>query len=322
MSITKWSAATVYHLRQKLLLEHIENLPAWSEPGEGLDSIGVVPIFETDYATPLGNSGCWFRLRASIRKISNTEKRLRIAKCMSDAEEKGLTEEDNHDELAALIEEVVLKLKKGTPPTHSEVDVMFRDGWLVVASASVSVCDQVVKFLNVTLDKHFSAAVMRMNGDLAELGVRLFKSDPFLLAVDNIALGGQTKVVLSDKTIIDIQPSDYKFEYLEILQGAKEVKFLCVDWGGMSCKLKSDFTITGLDDGFSEGNVEIEPSPDDDDDEPDDDCVQHMQSRARAELFVTSIPRLLNEVAVHCGGVKDLPELPEQDPLEGISKND
>ena len=84
----KWGSASIYHLRNPLSLSHIAELPMWKPPGKGKTSAGIIPIFKTEHAVAINNSGGWFRLRFSGPKISGTEKTYRIDKRLAAAQKK------------------------------------------------------------------------------------------------------------------------------------------------------------------------------------------------------------------------------------------
>lgn len=310
----KWSSATLYHLRQQLFPDLIENLPPWEKPKPGHNSTGLVAIFKEEFATPLGNSGCWFRIRISERKISKSELALRLRERLDEAADE--IEADETNSLADKIrEEVRNEIKLLTPPTHTEVDVMYRGDWFIICSATVITCDYITHWLLQKLEKHFSVKVASLHGELSELGLSIFKSE--VLQVDNVELGQRVKVKLKDDTVVQLENMDPSPEVIELLLQTKEVKSLQFNWRGMKARVKEDLTLSGIDDAFEVGNMEFEQDPNDDG-EYDDDERQFLESKARAELFAGNIPMMLKDIAIHCGDFNPLAEANDSGAQEGM----
>jgi len=302
----KWTSATVYHLRQKLMQDMVSNLPAWEEPAEGMDSIGLVELYPEEVVAPLGNSGGWFRIRRSVRNISSSEKTLRIANRLKEAEENGV-DMDDINEVRAIKEAVILQLKKETPPTHSSVDVMFRGDWFVVASGTVSVCDNTTSWLKDKLKDHFVVSLAKLEDKLSDLGIQLLSEG---LNVDNITLGKDIKVIMPDKSQVEVTKSEYPSYLIDVLSRATEVKNMLLEWRGIKVKTKEDLTLSRIDDRFDVVHIEVEH---DDNNDEDDDYQWYMESRARAELFVTNMPLIVKDISLHCGGLK-APPVEAQEP--------
>lgn len=314
-----WKSATVYHLRQQLFLDLIENLPKWEKPLPGHNITGLVPIFKEEYATPLGNSGCWFRLRLSERKLSKTEYALRLAERLDESAEEIDAAEDSDLLTRKIKQEVKNEMLLMTPPTHTEVDVMYRGDWFIVCSSAVATCDYVTHWLLQKLEKHFSVKVASIAGELAELGLNLFKED--FLQVDNIELGSRVKVKLKDGTVAQLENMDASPVVIDLLLQTKEVKSLQFNWRGMTARIKEDLTLSSIDDAFEVGNVVIEQEADVNG-EYDDDERQFLESKTRAELFAGNIPMMLKDIAIHCGDFNPLTDLDDGKTQEGMDLSD
>ena len=307
MKVATWKSATAYHLRQPLFIDQISNLPKWRRPAKGMHSFGIVPLFKKEFAAPLGNSGCWFRLRSSERKISKPEFAMRLQQRLDDAVY--LIVED--EELPKKIkDQVTTEMLEETPPTHTECDVMFRGDWFIVCSGTDKTCDSVTRWLRVQLDKHFSIKLAALHGELQSLGRVLFHSD--MLAIDNIELEDRVKLKLTDDTVVQIEKMVPSQEVRELFYQTKEVKSLDFKWRGMTARVKEDLTLSAIDDSFDVTNVEYEK---DDADEYDDDERKYLESRARAELFAANIPVMIKDIAVHCDGLATI-ETESQDGMD------
>ena len=291
-----WKSATLYHLKQDLFPDLIDNLPKWKKPRKGANSTGLVALFKKEYSCPLGNSGCWFRLRISERKISKTELALRLA-AQLDKHAKEIDADDTDTVAKRIKEEVKAELMNETPPTHAEVDVMYRGDWFLICSGTDVTCDFVTGWLKQKLEKHFSVKVASIKGELSELGLSIFKSE--VLQVDNIELGDRVKVKLKDDTVVQMEKMEPSPEVIELLLQTQEVKSLKFKWQGMTARVKEDLTLSGVVDGFDVAGVEYEKE---NTDEYDDDERQFLEARARAELFSSNIPLMLTDISVHCGG--------------------
>ena len=291
----KWGSASVFHLRNPLSIEHIDGLPKWKPPGKGKTSAGIVPIFKDEHAVPVNNSGGWFRLRFSGPKISTSEKTYRIDTRLAKAQKKGtvLTK----DEIATIKDEEIEKLKKETPPTHMDVDVMYRDEWFLVCAGAASRCDLVTDFM---LDKYpglnFAVKTPEIEGDLTGLGLELFGAEG--LEVDNVALGSGVKIKMQDDSVVEVSDSEYPKKLISTLKAAKEVMTMCVEWDRFGGKIRRDLSFTGIFDGFDPTEIEGEY------DDPGE--RKFIEAKQRAEDFVTNIPLMLKDIAVHCGGLVPL----------------
>ena len=294
--MVKWTSASIFHLLKSPTIEEIAELPKWEPPGKGKYSIGIVPIFKEEYAVPVGNSGCWFRLRSSGPKISSSEKTFRINKRLADCREKEI--DLTKDLINKIKDEETEKLKKQTPPTHVDIDVLYRDDWFIVCAGAATKCDLVTLFLNDKLET-FHCKLPEFEEDLTGLGLNLFRSED--LMVDNCELGAAVKIKLTDGTVADISESQYPTGLLTLLKRAKEVMHMGVKWEKFGGNIRRDLSFTAIADGFDPTEVDGEY---DDPDEKD-----FVESRARAERFIQNMPLFLKDISVHCGGfVKVEPE--------------
>jgi len=305
-SAKKWGSCSIFHLRKAPTLEQIDELPKWAYPGKGKTTIGIVPIFRQQYAVPLENSGVWFRLRISGPVLVPSEKKYQVDTRIAKAVEKQLAL--TKDEINKITDEEVEKLKKKTPPTHKQIDVMFRDDWFIVCEGAANKSDAVTSFLLDKLSGEFSVKKPEIAGDLTGLGIELFKSEQ--LDVDNITLGSGVKVKMEDDTVVQVTKAQYPKVLLSTLKKCKEVMTMCVEWDKFGGSIRRDLSFTGVFDGFDPTEIEGEY--------PDDER-QFIESQARAVAFIKNMPLMLKDVAIHCGDLMPLPEEPEDNvvPIKG-----
>ena len=304
---TKWSQATLYHLRQQLTIDQIAALPPWNLPTKSQkETIGLVPIYGSELATPINNSGVWFRVRRSLRKPPTSELKRRTLQRIETLKGKGKGQVDsvklNKTEYQGIQTEVEAEITKETPPSHNDIDVMFHGDWFMITSASANTCDMITTFLRNNLDDNFAVAVATMTGDdpLSKIGLDLLHSSQLIKG--NIGLQNQIKVRIDDVGIAVTNAEDYGTDLLDVLADADEVQSMTVSWGTeYVAQVNSDFT-------FSAVKFDVET-----DAEGDDDIeTGHLRDQDRATDFILSMPKFLKDLAVHCDGLAPLPEVSEQ----------
>ena len=304
---TKWSQATLYHLRQQLTIDQIAALPPWKLPTKSQkETIGLVPIYGSELATPINNSGVWFRVRRSVRKPPTSELKRRTLQRIETLKGKGKGQVDsvklNKTEYQGIQSEVEAQLTKETPPSHNDIDVMFHGDWFMITYANANACDMITTFLRDNLVDNFAVAVATMTGDdpLSRIGIDVLESNE--LIVGNIALGNQIKAKRDGVGVSVTNWDEKDSDMIELLQLSDEVQSMTVAWGAeYTAKVNSDFT-------FSAVKFDVET-----DTEGDDDMeTGHLRDQDRATDFILSMPKFLKDLAVHCDGLAPLAEVSEQ----------
>jgi len=243
---TKFKAATLFVLSEQIPIESIHDLPLWQEPEPGIvHSIGLTPISK-ELAVPLGNSGVWFRLKYSERKVSPSHLAHLMGERIAELEQK-LDRKIRGKEKLDVRDNILLELLKTAQPDHNEVDVMFRDGWFIVCSASAPVCDKATSFLREKLGSlPIKAAQMESMDPLTMIGKGVLGADG--LMVDNIQLGDKIKIRKGEDTAeqkaerIAVTHGAYDQDLLKLLQSGSTVESMSIDWGDYSVSLKPDMT--------------------------------------------------------------------------------
>ena len=296
MTKAKFKSATIYDLSKPLSIDQINDLPLWEQPNaHSVYSIGLTPIYK-ETAVPLGNAGVWFRLRRSERKISKSEMKLRITERVSDLEQK-LERKIRGKEKLDIRDSILVDLLPTAQPHLDEIDVMFRDGSFIVCSSNPKVSDGVTSFLREKLgDFKIVVAEAENEKPLNMIGKGLLNAKGLIL--DNVQLGEKVSVTMADDSEVVVKKSQYDTTLLKLLQEAATVNTMSIEWGDYTANLKPDLTsLSGIVDNH-------EPSEDFSAYE-DKAEREALESRARAEMFVTSMPRLFRELAALGGGLAE-----------------
>jgi len=299
----KWTSATLYRFKN-LDADSVGKLPQWVHPGKGKSAVGILPLFKNEICGPIKNSGGWFRIRFSAPKKNNSELELRINQRYAEAEKMGLSV--TKEFTSKVKTEELNKLMKQTSPSHTSVDVMFTQDWMLITEGAASKCDMVTKFLLEKIDG-FTCEPVSIEGDLTSLGMSLFQSEG--LQVDNIELGPAVKVKMSDGTVNNVTESGYQKSLIGFLKKCKEVMHIGIVAKNFSGNIRRDFTMVGIDDGYDPSDVG------DYDDGPEKDYVLQKD---RAEKFM-AICYMFKDVSIHCGGFTKLEE-PDDENVVSINK--
>jgi len=316
----KWGAATLYHLRQPITLDEVDQVPAWKLPSKTQSgSIGLLPIHDKTKAVRLtAKEGGWFRIRISTKKPNTSEFNRQVLARIATLKGKKSGQSVDYakllkKEFASIQDEVRADMMPTTQPGHNDVDVMFLGDWFVITNASNAVCDRITKYLKEKLN-NFVVTVAKASGEdpLSSVGQSLMESNA--LKLDNIELDNSIKVG-TGKSSIACNNTDFLADdaLLQVLRSQDKVHSMGICWGSdkkanaadVTCKVRSDFTLSSI-----KLNENKAYNTDTEGDNTDD--LSYLVNMQRALFFMKNIPLVINDIAIHDHGLAPLPEMPQQ----------